>query len=579
MSYTRHIFLTPVSDSIPKCCEYHQWLVLENRTVFCNKTYSDRVKVRANSVLDKNITENAQCVEVFKSEISLFDFENVIFDRIFEKKNDVREENAAVYFSKTGERFSRNRYCLDETIDHRYTVRVCEDLKICEQVRCIHKCCADGKSFINGSHCKDTFIHGLDFQFVKSFVGNYSDDFAIIHGYPGKVFLDPSISEFSLDRKGHFHNGKTDEIFPPEKPVYCIEHATKRNRTLSHKYFGQYAGASPPLTKKFVLNRVAMIISGIFLIVTMIFYIFTRETKKVFGKALVGFCFTLLMLYGCLVYYTFKRDLHYKNNKFACKTIGFSIIYLGFSCFTWLQIMCFDIYWAFGSSKKYTSYSEKRTKELKRFILYSLHGWGSPLAITILLSLFHYVDVLPLTLEIKMGVTKCTMEKGNGNYAEILFRTVPLTIIQVLNLVLFFKTVAYCLKVKADIKKMNQTALNIKKKKKFFARRARFGLVVKLSFTMGIFYLFEVVSSFFDFDAYKATSILEIIWDFINCSQGLFIFLIFVCKKKNYIKCKESAAMEKIRKVSLSSTMTTSLSHMGRKISNVTRRTSRTEET
>lgn len=48
----------------------------------------------------------------------------------------------------------------------------------------------------------------------------------------------------------------------------------------------------------------------------------------------------------------------------------------------------------------------------------------------------------------------------------------------------------------------------------------RFGLVIKLSFIMGVFFLFEVVSSFYDFKKNVVTEHVEIIWDFINCLQG-----------------------------------------------------------
>nr|XP_023016756.1 probable G-protein coupled receptor Mth-like 10 [Leptinotarsa decemlineata] len=404
-----------------------------------------------------------------------------------------------------------------------------------------------------------------------------TDDFAIIHGHPGKVFLDRRISQFFLDEKGNFHNKLSGETYPLTQQTYCIEHATKNKAVLNHRYFGIIMDSNPPLQTKFQLNRWTLVVSDIFLVVTMAYYIFAGETRKVFGKTLVSFCLAIFILYALIVFTTFKTKLHYKKNKLLCKIIGFSIIYLGFSCFVWLQIICFDIYWTFSFSTKYPTYTEKRKKEFKRFLSYSLHGWGSPLILTLLMVLFHFVNVLPEVIEIKMGVTKCGIERANGNKTELLFRSIPLTIIQVVNFYLFIKTVLYCLKVKRDIKKMNQTSLNIKKKKKFFARKARFVLVVKLCFTMGIFYLFEVVSSFFDFSTYKVTSIIEIVWDFINSLQGLFIFLIFVCKKKNLVKCKKFSAVEKIRKLSLSGTMTTSLSSVGRKISNVTRRTSKME--
>lgn len=55
----------------------------------------------------------------------------------------------------------------------------------------------------------------------------------------------------------------------------------------------------------------------------------------------------------------------------------------------------------------------------------------------------------------------------------------------------------------------------------------RFGLVAKLLITMGVPYLFEVVSSFYDFKMNSVTRIIEIAWDLINCLQGKFLFRFF----------------------------------------------------
>ncbi|VEN63018.1 unnamed protein product [Callosobruchus maculatus] len=69
-----------------------------------------------------------------------------------------------------------------------------------------------------------------------------------------------------------------------------------------------------------------------------------------------------------------------------------------------------------------------------------------------------------------MAITKCIIEKRDGNYAEILFRIIPLTVIQVIDMVLFVKTIRYCLKVRRDIQKLNE---NNSKKKRFSVKQER----------------------------------------------------------------------------------------------------------
>jgi hypothetical protein len=66
--------------------------------------------------------------------------------------------------------FDEGLYCVDKDQDNLFVARACRDnYDICERIRCVHKCCPDGQSFINGSKCYDTFVHGLD---LSSFAGN-----------------------------------------------------------------------------------------------------------------------------------------------------------------------------------------------------------------------------------------------------------------------------------------------------------------------------------------------------------------------------------------------------------------------
>lgn len=58
---------------------------------------------------------------------------------------------------------------------------------------------------------------------------------------------------------------------------------------------------------------------------------------------------------------------------------------------------------------------------------------------------------------------------------------------------------------------------------------SRLGLIIKLSVVMGITFIFEIVSSFYDFHPSKLSSLgvtnaltwIEIILDSINCCQGI----------------------------------------------------------
>ncbi|CAH1998808.1 unnamed protein product [Acanthoscelides obtectus] len=447
---------------------------------------------------------------------------------------------------------SKDSMCFDKETSGEYIIRICEDLKICEAMRCIHKCCPDGHSFVNGSKCEKTWIHGINLELFSGAVEDFQDNFAIIHGY-SPLYPIQHYMKYRINSRGTFFVSDRDgnKTYLASERSYCFEHATKGGRTLGYVLFRFFPNIEDvPLDTKFMVNRWAMAISVVFLLITSLFYIFTKETRKVFGKCLVSLCFSLLILFVMLAaYIPFKKNLLEKRYSHVCKSVGFLITYLSFSCFIWFQVLCFDIYRTFGSSSNQIVVDKKK-RNMRRFLYFSLYGWGVPLLLTSLPALFHYKDVLPAPIRVEVAVTKCIIEKRDGNYAEIVFRIIPLTIIQVADIILFVKTIRYCLKVRKDIQKLSE---NNSKKKRFSVKQERLVLVIKLSVTMGMLFLFELISSFVDFKMNPTTANIEIIWDVINCLQGLFIFIIFVCKKKTFEGCKKRIDIDRLRKISLTS--------------------------
>jgi hypothetical protein len=90
----------------------------------------------------------------------------------------------------------------------------------------------------------------------------------------------------------------------------------------------------------------------------------------------------------------------------------------------------------------------------------------------------------------------------------------------------------------------------------------RFGLLLKLFLIMGVSFLFEVVSTFFDFKKNSTTAVVETIWDTFNCLQGLFIFVIFLVKRRILKKFEQKVGLTRLRKFSLVSSAMTQTSSL-----------------
>lgn len=168
-----------------------------------------------------------------------------------------------------------------------------------------------------------SFLISPNFSYNFWYIWYFTDDFAIIHGYDTGVYL-PFTRNFFIDISGVFHNNVTSISYPPEEEVYCIEHATKDNYDLGYELFRMFPKSKQekPMDLKFHFNRYAMIISGIFLILTIMYYVLKKEVRKMFGKVLVSFCLSLVILYGVLVFFTYEGKLHYEKTRTICKAMG-----------------------------------------------------------------------------------------------------------------------------------------------------------------------------------------------------------------------------------------------------------------
>lgn len=212
---------------------------------------------------------------------------------------------------------------------------------------------------------------------------------------------------------------------------------------------------------------------------------------------------------------------------------GYAIIFTSTASFAWLNVMCCDIWWTFGSTKQYVGVYQRR-RDLKKLLYYLIYGWGMATLLTLIIFFFSEKNFLPYVIQPFVGSNVCFIERRPGNYGAIIFLRLPHFLIQLVNTVLFFKTILYCLRIKNEINKINDTTKN-EKKSNFNKDKERLSLILKLAIIMGVSYIFEVLSSFVEMSKMGTIpAYIEIILDIIICLQGVFIFIIFVCKKKIY---------------------------------------------
>lgn len=214
-------------ENLPKCCPGSN-LFTSNRLIYeCgNSTIADpplRIQI-----VDRNITEKNEkfCVDIESSNsVSLFkksskflkvkDLNAVFFPKCCplnfvynpithgcdENRNfqpffnetfvkiglphckiikDIRLESSRSIdnVSKYNKMYSEGNFCVDKDINDRFIIRQCTtDYNICNFMKCVHKCCPDGQSFINGAKCYDTYTHGLNFTTFANNMDNIDGNY------------------------------------------------------------------------------------------------------------------------------------------------------------------------------------------------------------------------------------------------------------------------------------------------------------------------------------------------------------------------------------------------------------------
>ncbi|XP_066155954.1 G-protein coupled receptor Mth2-like [Euwallacea fornicatus] len=490
---------------VPKCCPLKHLYNRETRSC-----------IKAAENYTESVLENNQFVKVGLPQC------RVIVDEIFLNSNEMREWTSKVV--KGGS------YCYDQDVNRQFVVRECrEGLNVCEEKRCFKKCCPDGQSYVEGAHCKDTYVQGIQLkgQRYSPYIVDIDDDFEVLYGVgcPNVSIRLNNTIQYTIQKNGSYtfyHNftSKFEEHHYSKFNSYCLEYATKNNKSYGYHLFVCFE--SSPLESKFALTLWSKIVSCICLLMTIIVYFVLGEHKSTFGKILINYCVAMI----CLMTTLTVAHLDRKNTQLECKIRGYLLIFFNISAFAWVNVMSLDIWWTFGTPKR-TIGSAQKKKDLKKFFLYFIYGWGLPLFHSLLILIFDTVKVLPESIQPHVGIFKCFLE--NRNYSRTIFFLIPQLTFQMINIGLFIKTIVYCIKVKNEIRKMNDSV----RTGKYNADKGRLVLVVKLAVIMGIVWTCEVATAFFDnMKEMEFTRKLEIVMDTITCLQGVFIFLIFICKKR-----------------------------------------------
>ncbi|XP_070491483.1 uncharacterized protein [Chironomus tepperi] len=378
---------------------------------------------------------------------------------------------------------------------------------ICDLKPCIRLCCQGQVG--NFPHCFETNVFKVINDDEEEETINVDDNkYGVLVGRPCVDLFDVDIDKpWKLQKNGTLQSA--DGNFDYNKFCFGI---SDESRAVPYACFDdEYDTSHQRHTTELIVHTIGMLISIPFLIITFLIYASIPELRNLHGKSLMCYILALVLVTSLLLY-----AKHSYIEKFEGIALYFSILLT----FFWMNVLCFDI-WSVARSR----ISNRSLRgEQRTFLKYCLYGFGCPLLITIIVVLIDHhrlsnSDYYPLFGDIgRMFSDKKT---------KAFYINIPIFIITLVNIAFFLDT------SRRIWSAVNQ-AYDKKSEKRKEMFKKRFSTCLRLFIIMGVVWVMESIA-FFSSDRYEETSFKHTIFqitDFINCIQGLLIFLVCISDER-----------------------------------------------
>ncbi|XP_008547877.1 G-protein coupled receptor Mth2 [Microplitis demolitor] len=482
---------------------------------------------------------------------------NVVNDRLI-FNNDTLQVNISSNNRLKNIFTNENNACFDFGLSsNTLVVRTCNDDLFCKQNICLRKCCQEDEAWIGHQCQKLSSYHGHYRNFhteIKKFIKNtYHNSIlsdilnSTVYGLMvGQQFCNSRMypikpeENWYFTSRGYIHVPDQDTY---DQNEYCLEMIYEHEEYSDGLYpclcFNDYLEQKEEISpKRFAVNAALELISCTFLLATFLIYLCLPLLQNLHGKTLMCHVASLFIAYACHVTITLMSlqvttDNNYILNSSICKPLGYAMIASFLASFSWLSIMCFDIWWTFGGCSGTGYISNRRKARRKRFFFYSCFAWGLPLSILLITITIDQTKIIAKHLRPNIGIEACWFDQNRNSYGEIIYFFGPVSFLLTINIIFFILTIRNCNHVKADISKFLTTDI---KNRRFQADKTKLILNIRLFILMGISWIFETISYAINHCAPNLSWRVELfyVFDVFNCLRGVIIFVLFVFKSKVY---------------------------------------------
>ncbi len=337
-----------------------------------------------------------------------------------------------------------------------------------------------------------------------------------------------TIDEYDVLNNGSIYINDSEQLFLRDMYVISLNGSALVCTNFIQAYNKTYTIQRELLELKFdyaqtIFSVVGQILSIVALTIHLVVYLILPQLWNPPGKNLMSLVVALLSAQLLFLVGTGNGAAVYG----ACVTIAIIVHFCFLAAFFWMNVMSFDIWCTFSSTNTVVSVHQHG----KKFVIYSIYGWGVPTLILLISIIVNYS--LGEDSMYRPGYGEGLGCWISYRYALLLFFGLPLLVVIISNCIMYTLTLL-------ELQKISKTTKMIRQKK---TDKKRFYLYIKLSGIMGLTWIFGFIATLAD------KTEVWYIFLFFNTLQGLFICITFVCTKRvlRLLKEKFHRALKKAR--------------------------------
>merc|ERR1712110_1259479 len=287
-----------------------------------------------------------------------------------------------------------------------------------------------------------------------------------------------------------------------------------------------------------ILYPTAILISAVFTLVTIIFYLTVGSLRKtLFAKITLGFLLNVFICYLLLaIVYNFLLSDSYRDflGSDTCKVLGYIIHHTFIALFFWMSAMAFNIAKSLSAMK----IVRNSKSSFKSFLVYFLFAQGIPLVFTIFIVLMDAIKPKDAILP-NVGEFSCFI---GSEYVpgKSFFRTSEYFYFYQVVLAIIIFNIACFLVTAFNLSRHWQAMKDIQTTSCSDGLVEHFTIIIKLSVIMGVPWILDVISAALQYSLGSQIFSVRVALDILNLLTGILIFLSLICKPSVWRQIKAS---------------------------------------